>query len=262
MNLDISRILDDWPYEEGQVVARRTVGADGREKIQLRLDLGLLQMESRGRPDGQRPEGHESLLDYHERRLEAYRREHGVDEGFFLDAKACDQLRSEGTMYYHRYLALYVLEDFEGVLRDTLRNLRLFDFCSLYAKEKSDSLAMEQYRPYLIMMSARAEARIAMGKSQPKAALAAVRKGLEMIRRFYRRFDQENAFAASGEVATLRAMAKDIELRIPVSPTDQLERQLAKALHDERYEEAAQLRDRLREMQDQKRVAGSGKEEN
>ena len=32
----------------------------------MRIDLGLLQMEINGRPDGQRPQGSESLLDWQE----------------------------------------------------------------------------------------------------------------------------------------------------------------------------------------------------
>ena len=43
-------------------------GDDGREKLQMRIDLGLLQMELDGRPDGQRPAGAESLLDHLEAR--------------------------------------------------------------------------------------------------------------------------------------------------------------------------------------------------
>ena len=50
--------------DEPQV--RIVPGDDGLEKIQMRIDLGLLQMELSGRPDGQRPFDHESLLDYYE----------------------------------------------------------------------------------------------------------------------------------------------------------------------------------------------------
>ena len=38
-------------------IARKIVGEDGKEKLQVRLDLGLLQMELNGRPDGERPHG-------------------------------------------------------------------------------------------------------------------------------------------------------------------------------------------------------------
>ena len=44
VNYDISRLLQDWDFEQGQVVARRFKGRDGRDRIQLRVDLGILQM--------------------------------------------------------------------------------------------------------------------------------------------------------------------------------------------------------------------------
>ena len=65
MSFDITDILRDCPYEPGQMSARRITGRDGFDKIQMRLDLGLLQMEVTGSPDGIRPHGCESLLEYH-----------------------------------------------------------------------------------------------------------------------------------------------------------------------------------------------------
>ena len=46
MDFDISRLLENWEYEPGQVVVRRFKAKDGTEKIQLRVDLGLLQMNA------------------------------------------------------------------------------------------------------------------------------------------------------------------------------------------------------------------------
>jgi len=246
MSLDISRILDDWPYEPGKVTARRIHGDDGRDKIQLRLDLGLYQMEASGRPDGERPHGCETLLAYYEQRLLAFRQRAGSDEGFELDEGACEQLRAESAMFYHRYLAEFILEDYEAVERDTRRNIRLMDFCSRYAKEDSDRFTLEQYRPYVLMMCARARALLAFRKNRPKAALAAIREGIEGIKDFFRRFGPEQAATESSELAILRAMAKEIEGRIPEDPITKLRKDLAKAVKEERYEDAASLRDQLR----------------
>src|SRR2546429_2221454 len=69
MDFDISHLLQAWEYKPGQVVVRKFKGKDGREKIQLRVDLGLLQMNVQGRPDGKRPFGHPSLFEYHKSRL-------------------------------------------------------------------------------------------------------------------------------------------------------------------------------------------------
>ncbi len=248
MSLDISSILKDWPYEPGQVTARKIRGDDGHEKIQLRLDVGILQMESAGRPDGRRPHGFESLYDYHAHRLEQHIQERGAPDGFDLDERACEELRAESVMYYHRYLAEFVLEDFEAVERDTNRNLRLFDLCRTYAREESDRFVMEQYRPYVIMMNARARARISLRENRPKSGLAAVRQGIASIQSFYHDLGQDKLAAASTEIAVLRGLAKEAEAKIPVDPMRQLRQKLNKAVRQEHYEEAAALRDEIRRL--------------
>ena len=45
MTLDIGHILNDWPYEPEKISARLIQGDDEHQKIQVRLDLGVLQME-------------------------------------------------------------------------------------------------------------------------------------------------------------------------------------------------------------------------
>ena len=248
MSLDIRHILSDWPYDPGQVSARRIKGDDGKDKIQLRLDLGLLQMDAEGHPAGQRPHGHESLLDYHEHLRDRRRLETGNDEGFSLDEQACEMLRNEGTMYYHRYLAEFIVEDYEAVVRDTMRNLRLMDFCGAYAGDESDRLALEQYRPYVIMMRTRAAGLLALRENRPKTALAGIKKGIAEIKDFYRSFGQEKLIDIGGELPVLEALAREIQERIPPDPIAKLRRELAAALKEEKYEEAAGIRDRLRKL--------------
>jgi len=245
MSLDISHILDGWPYEPGHVTVRRIRGDKGQPLIQLRLDLGLLQMRTTGRPDGRRPHGHESLLHYYQHKLQKHTDSRGGEEGFSLDEKACELLRAEGVMYYHRYLAEFILEDYQAVYRDTERNLQLMDFCAKYAKELSDRYLLEQYRPYVVMMYTRAQAHMELGRGHPKVARAIVQEGIGKIEAFYRRFDQAELAEDSSEIAILRALAKEIEGKIPVDPIVKLKRALNKAVAEERYEEAAILRDKL-----------------
>src|SRR5438045_9279450 len=89
MNFDSSHLLEQWEYQPGQVVVRRFIGKDGIEKIQLRVDLGLLQMNAHGRPDGRRPFGHPSLLDYYLHKIKQYAEKHGgTEDGFPLQAEA------------------------------------------------------------------------------------------------------------------------------------------------------------------------------
>ncbi len=256
MSLDIGDILKDWPHEPGQLTVRKIRGADGKDKIQLRLDLGLLQMEVSGRPDGQRPHGCESLLEYHQNRLRRYKQQHGDnDDGFKLSSKACELLRAEGMMYYHRYVAEFVLEDFDAVERDTTRNLRLMDLLAAYAADSSDRYVMEQHRPYVLMMRARARCQRELAAERPREALKAAQDGLREIEEFYKGMQQEQAIPESAELAILNALTKEVRAKLPVDPMTKLTRALAKAVEEERYEDAAELRDRMKKLSARRRKA-------
>ncbi len=248
MNIDISDILKDWPYEPGSISARRLSGADGKELIQLLLDMGLLQMATTGRPDGLRPHGCESWLGYYEKALQEHTANDGSDIGFELDAQACEQLRAESVLYYHRYLAEFVLEDYSAVQRDTTRNLRAMDMCHAYATDESDRQMMEQYRPYVIMMCTRGRALRAFQHSRPTEALTAVKRGIEEISAFHHIYGQDERVSDSNEIQLLGAMAREIESSLPVDPAEQCRRELAKAVEEERYEDAAAIRDELRRI--------------
>src|SRR5438270_5807025 len=157
MSLDLNTILKDWPHQNGSIKVRKIVGLDGREKLQLRIDLGVLQMEVKGRPDGVRPYGCESLLDYHQRRSEIAEKK---GEYYELSPEQCAELQQEGIQYYHRYLSLFQINDFAGVVRDTQRNLDLFDFVAEHTDRDELSWNLQQFRPYVLMMNTRAKASI------------------------------------------------------------------------------------------------------
>jgi len=246
LDKDIGPILNGWPHDPGEISVRKVRGLDGRPKIQLRLDLGLLQMETRGRPDGTRPHDCESLLEHLEKRLSAHQRSHGSEEGFTIEADYCRQLRAEAVQYYYRYLSEFVLEDYQGVVRDTARNLRVLDLVQQYAAEEADRQSMEQYRPYILMMHTRARAHVALSVGKPDAARRAVHRGLAGLRELFSRHgDEEQLYRGSPEAATLEALLGEIESSIPPDPLQQLKRELARAVEEERYEDAARLRDSI-----------------
>jgi hypothetical protein len=246
---DITPMLRGWDYEPGTINVRKISGLDGSPKLQMRQDLGLLQMEVSGRPDGRRPHGYESLLEYFETQLADHRRRnHGSEEGFHLSRNQCQSLRDEAMMYYWRYLSLFVLEDFTGVVRDTARNLRVLDLCGKFATDEQDQLVLEQYRPYIIMMNTRAQASIESAEKRYADALRTIDKGLADIKEFFERFAQEEGYAEANEVRVLKRLAREIRKKLPVNPIERLERKLDKAVRDERYEEAARLRDRIMDM--------------
>ena len=246
---DITPVLKGWDYESGTINVRKINGLDGAPKLQMRLDLGLLQMEMNGRPDGVKPHGCESLLEYHEQQLSEHRRVNGSDLGFHLSGDQCQLLREEALMYYQRYLSLFVLEEFSGVVRDTSRNLRVLDLCGKFALDESDRLVLEQYRPYITMMNARAGAYIHLKSKRPADALRTVEAGLASIREFFGKFGQDEAYGHSNEVKVLKRFAREIRRKLPVSPMQKLQRKLDRAVKNEKYEEAARLRDKIVALQ-------------
>ena len=287
MSSDISGLLDSWPYQPGQPNVRTVTGDDGLPRVQIRLDLGVLQMFVDGRPDGQRPHDFESLLEYHEDRIQAAERgQVGPDAGpeaaptadmggsdtgepagndgeetpkaengeqidpTALSSEDCRALRDEAVQYYHRYMALLVLEDFEGVVRDTTRNLRVLDLIHDHASEDDDRDAMEELRPYILMVRTRAMASQAIKEGEPKAAVLALDQGLDQIREFFSEAGAPQAFEESPEVKMLRGMREALVPKLPVSQKAELKARLDQALKDENYELAAILRDELKQMKE------------
>lgn len=254
MDRDLTEVLDEWPYEPGQLSVRLIEGKDGEPRIQVRLDLGILQMCVDGRPDGRRPHGYGSLLEYYESRLDEAVLEAGgpPPEGEeaeplrILDPADCRALREEATQYYHRYVALFVLEDFDGVVRDTTRNLRLLDLLADHARSEEDRTALEPFRAYITMMRAKARASQALKDNEPKAAIHAIDEGIDSLRGYYDSLDDPEAFSNSNEVQLLRSMREALVPKLPVSQRAELRQRLNNALAAENYELAAILRDELR----------------
>ena len=243
MTLDISRLLSGWKFEPNRMQARLIPGEDGREKLQIRLYLGLFQMELDGRPDGLHPEGAESLLEH----LEA--RNSSAEGTGKLTPDQLSELMREGVQYYNRYMALFALGEYDRVARDTARNLRLFRFIASHVESNRDRWVFEQYTPFVTMMHGRALGEKALKEGRPRSALRAIDEAIESILGFFREQENEEEMAECGELSFLRSWRREIE-DVPASnAADRLEEQLKLAVAREDYEDAAQLRDQLRRLQ-------------
>jgi excinuclease UvrABC helicase subunit UvrB len=134
----------------------------------------------------------------------------------------------------------------------------VLDLCGKFAIDEQDQLVLEQYRPYIVMMNTRAAASIEAAEKRYADALRTIDKGLEEIREFFARFGQEESYPQASEVRVLKRLAREVRKKLPVNPIEKLERKLDKAVRDERYEDAARLRDRISAMKS--RRGGSKKE--
>jgi len=270
MTLDLTTLLREWPYEPGQVNVRLIDGDDSRPKIQMRLDLGVIQMEMSGRPDGAQPHGFDSLLEYYEQMVDEFGLNHesdseeDEDDEFdleddeigpgksrsFLTPEDCRQLREEAVQYYHRYVALLVLGEHDGVIRDTTRNLRVLELCKQFAQAEDDQNVLEQFRPYITMMQTRAYASLMVDAKEGKAALLVIDDGIDLIRNVYEKWGDADDLDQAPEIQLLRGMRDELVLKLPASQKNELRERLRIAVEQENYELAAILRDELRMLHD------------
>ena len=267
---DIDPILRDWPYRPDEITVRMIEGDEGRRKIQLRLDLGILQMEFDGRPDGRRIHDEESWLAYHQRRQRDHDAANPDGAPYLLEPEDCAELLREGVQYYHRYICFWHLGHYELCARDTERNLRLFAFVRGHARDDRDKLRFDQWRPYVTMMHARAVATPLVELEQWDAAAGVLEAGIRGIERFLEEYDAMERAPQVGELTFLRRWKEEILSKIeeeekggsrvegaivappePLSRAAELRGQIQAAIAEERYEDAAILRDELKRMEEQ-----------
>ncbi len=243
MNCDITGILRNWDYDPTNVRARWIKGRDGTMKVQLRLDLGLFQMEVEGRPDGVRPRGYASLLDYYRAQTQTAPQS---KKSLSLNSDACAELQQEAVQYYYRYLSFHALRHFDGVIRDTDHNLAILELASRHAENDDLSWQFLQFYPYVRMMNARAKAEKAMADKKHEEAAGILQKALDDIQAFFTEYGEVEKDRP--EVDLLIDMMSQIKDQRPVTSADKLQEQLDQAIATENYEKAAVLRDKLNSL--------------
>ncbi|MBT5877230.1 MAG: hypothetical protein HOH43_27660 [Candidatus Latescibacteria bacterium] len=247
MDLDISRLLEGWDYKgPHEIVVRKFTGEDGKEKVQMRLDLGLFQMEWSERPDGKRPYGEASLLDHFQSVRQEQEEKYGPEAQFSLTHEDCEKLQSESIQYYHRRISFFELEAYEEAACDAEHNLEIMDLIRTYAMDESDKLAFEQFRPFVIMHRTRANGLLSAERKDLNEALRYIQEGIEEIEDFYKNYDRDDLVEESQELKLLKEWAEQIESERPRSPAEQLQEELDEAVENEEFERAAQLRDELK----------------
>ncbi len=234
---DIDGVIKAWPYLPGEISVRRVRAAGGRNVLQMRIELGLLQLEIAGRPDGTRPEGAETYFDY----LLARSIHQGDD--FRLSEDECCEADREFTQFYQRRMCWLALREFELAMRDADHNLAFMDFCKLHAPSREWVLSHEQFRPFVLFHRTQAHALAELSESGPEAAIEAVNQGLAKLRSFFAEYEAPERFEDDEMVERLGELREEIRREYKVGRT--LAEQLDDAVGREDYEAAAKLRDRL-----------------
>ncbi len=160
MSRDLDALLRDWEFKPGIGVQARLVRTrNGREVIQVRVDLGMLQIETEGRPDGTRPHGFPTYFDYL-RSLAAKAEKAGKE--FVLSEDHAEEADREFTQYYHRRIAWLTLRAFDKATADADHTLAFMDFVRDHAPGEEYVQAHEQYRPFVLYHRTQAAAALAV----------------------------------------------------------------------------------------------------
>lgn len=235
---NISDILQDWDYDSQSIRARIVAGQDGEaDVLQMRVEMGIIQMAVDGRPDGIRPEGFATYLDY------LLQEEISQGNEWDLNDEQCMEVDREFMQFYQRRISWLSIKEYQQVVRDADHTLALMDFCKRHSPDDGWTIVHEQYRPFVLFHRTQAAAYHQLNESTPQAAIECINDGLNTIRSIFESHDLEEHFDEDELVSQLRDIRESLRDEYSVGKT--LHEQLADAIASEQYERAAEIRDQL-----------------
>ena len=235
---NIDELLKHWPFDPFAINVRM-LELRQRHVLQMRVDMGVLQLETEGRPDGMTPHGASTYYDF----LKAKSIE---DSGFALDEQNCLEIDREFVQFYHRRVCWLQLKEFNNAVADADHTLGLMDFCKRFSSDDEWTRNHEQYRPFVIYHRTQAASLAHLeGEDEidTERAIQEVNDGLERLRSLFVEYDAEEQFEEDELVVRLIEFREGVRERYEIGLT--IREQLDKAVEDEDYEKAAELRDQL-----------------
>lgn len=241
MGQDVDAILRGWDYKPNLVQARLVRAADGRQVIQMRVDLGVLQIEPSGRPDGSRPHGRPTYADYLKQQAREADR---AGRSFVLNEEQCEEADREFVQYYHRRVCWLALRDYGRSVADADHTLALMDFVRDHSPDEEYTQVHEQYRGFVLFQRTQAAAAQAADENNPEKAIDEINAGIKTIRQFLADHQVAEEADDNGMIRHLRKMEQSLRQLHGIEAT--IQEQLEQAVANEEYETAARLRDALR----------------
>jgi hypothetical protein len=240
---DIDEILKQWPFDPLSVNVRMLESRQ-REVLQMRVDMGILQLEIDGRPDGNRFQGASTYYDY-------LKRKSRDQTDFQLSEDHCLEIDREFVQFYHRRVCWLQLKEFDRAVRDADHTLGLMDFCKEYSPDEQWTISHEQYRPFVLYHRTQAAALAHLDRDDDdlenfdsaELAIEEVNEGLARLLELFVEYEAEEQFEEDELVQRLTEFREGLREKYDLGLT--LNEQLADAVENEQYELAARIRDQL-----------------
>jgi UvrB/uvrC motif len=242
MRQDIDDSLKGWEHKPNILQSRVIQARDGRDVLQMRLDLGVLQMELVGRPDGDRPEGFPTYYDYLKSKSKAAKL---AGKTFVISPDQANECDREFMQFYQRRICWLALGEFGRAVTDADHTLAFMDFVRDHSPSEDFTQAHEQYRPFVLFHRTQAEAAALAEEDDPQGAVDAVLKGAQLIRDLLGDMQEDEELDGHPMIAQLSHLEQELRTKLGVGQT--LQEQLNQAVEREDYESAARLRDTIRE---------------
>jgi hypothetical protein len=119
--------------------------------------------------------------------------------------------------YYYRYLSLFHLGEYEEVLRDTDRNMRVFDLIRDFAEEESDRIGMEQFPPLCADDEHPRAGVPETGRSSFRRSARPHEDGIERIENALRESGRDDMLDSCREILFLQEWSERIQTNRPLS---------------------------------------------
>jgi len=244
--------IQGWPYEPepGEVIAREVQARDGRTVVQIRVELGVLQLEVTGRPDGARPHGFATYLDYLRYRAAAKGNPavaSAKEPRWRMAPEHCTEADRELVQFAHRRVAWLSLMRYDRALRDADHTLALMDFVAEHGINDEYIAGHERLRGLVLFHRSQAAAALALERRKPEEAIDIVREGMAQITRRQDELAVERiSDEAPDQTLIEQLLVLEQEIRKNFSVGETLREQLDEAVAREDYERAARLRDHIR----------------
>lgn len=247
MSLDLSELLADWQHCVGEPPARIVAGRDGCAVLQMRIDMGVLQMPLDGRPDGGRYHGMTNALEFIEHEL-------AVNPSEVADAD-WEELAREGVQYNYRRAGLASVADQQFSDDDetearpyVIRALRDAEIClrniALSRQTRGESRENDQHRLTLVFSRARLRTQLRTIDKQFDEAVEEAISGRRELESLLMEQGLDSDLDDDPGVAYLRELEQRIRVQYHVPQT--LRERLETAVEEEDFEAAAAIRDELR----------------
>lgn len=248
MNLDLNTLICDWQCAKDELSARIIKGLDGSDLVQLRVDLGVLQMCPDGRPDGTRYHGLPSALRFVEHELKL---EHVVTRADW------QELLRELQQLNYRRLALATLGEDSARHGDRTTAEHFLGRSVRDIEEALDIMRVIHDNPEsqigpnpnmvgtLLFSRARVLARLRVAQERVDDAIEVLQEGIDALDTLLADagVDEEDR-AEDSTIGNLRELQETLRRDYGVRQT--LSEQLAEAVAAEDFEKAARIRDEMR----------------